>query len=343
MCTGIRFTDSKGSMYFGRNLDWSTSYGEKVLVTPRGYKRSWAFGSAAATSGVSGLLGARAKLSSGEGCKHAIIGMGIVADNIPLYFDCANEAGLAIAGLNFPGYARYEERPLPGKTNVAAYEFPFWVASTFETVDQIEAALPDVAIVGKAVSERYGVSLLHWIIGDKSRSIVVEYTASGMRVYHDDVDVLANQPDFGWHCENLRNYLSLNNDFPKPVAWGLAKLTAWGSGSGMRGIPGDYYSPSRFVRAAYLNANYPNQDTEPENVLRMFHTLGGVSMIEGAALMDNGFFEKTVYTGAYSEKTRCYYFNSYEDPAIKYVSLADVDANGCALLIPEPKLWPALA
>ena len=37
MCTGVRFADEDGNMYFGRNLDWSFSYGEKIVVTPRGY------------------------------------------------------------------------------------------------------------------------------------------------------------------------------------------------------------------------------------------------------------------------------------------------------------------
>ena len=38
MCTGVRFSDNEGNMYFGRNLDWSFSYGETILVTPRGYR-----------------------------------------------------------------------------------------------------------------------------------------------------------------------------------------------------------------------------------------------------------------------------------------------------------------
>ena len=38
MCTGVRFSDNEGNMYFGRNLDWSFSYGETILVTPRGYQ-----------------------------------------------------------------------------------------------------------------------------------------------------------------------------------------------------------------------------------------------------------------------------------------------------------------
>ncbi|MBD9133214.1 MAG: linear amide C-N hydrolase, partial [Bifidobacterium bifidum] len=30
MCTGVRFSDDEGNMYFGRNLDWSFSYGETI-------------------------------------------------------------------------------------------------------------------------------------------------------------------------------------------------------------------------------------------------------------------------------------------------------------------------
>lgn len=65
----------------------------------------------------------------------------------------------------------------------------------------------------------------------------------------------------------------------------------------MRGIPGDCYSPSRFVKAAYLNANYPQEESETENVVRMFRSLEGVVMIEGASRMGDGKFEKTIYTG----------------------------------------------
>ena len=43
MCTGVRFSDDKGNMYFGRNLDWSCGYSQKVVVTPKGYKYNSAF------------------------------------------------------------------------------------------------------------------------------------------------------------------------------------------------------------------------------------------------------------------------------------------------------------
>ncbi len=51
----------------------------------------------------------------------------------------------------------------------------------------------------------------------------------------------------------------------------------------MRGIPGDYSSPSRFVRAAYVNAHYPEKASEEENVSRAFHTLQQVAMADHAS------------------------------------------------------------
>ena len=313
MCTGVRFNDDKGNMFFGRNLDWSVGYGQKIVVTPKGYRYHSAF------------LGEMSP-------KYAVIGMAIIAENIPLYFDCGNEEGLAIAGLNFPGYAEYEKSAVEGKTNISAYEFPLWVAMNFSTVDEVESVLKNVAIIAKPINNQYPVSMLHWIIGDKTRSIVVEYTSAGMQIFHNDVDVLTNQPGYGWHKENLRNYMNLSSPQPEKVTWGKAEMTAFGSGSLMRGLPGDYYSPSRFVRVAYLNTHYPVKSTEEENVSRLFHTLAGVAMIDGAAAMASGDFEKTVYTGGFSAATKTYYWNTYEDPSIKKVALSEFDISGSELM-----------
>ena len=54
-------------------------------------------------------------------------------------------------------------------------------------------------------------------------------------------------------------------------------------------------------------------------------------MIDGAAAMASGDFEKTVYTGGFSAATNTYYYNTYDDPAIQKVALADYDANGSEL------------
>lgn len=314
MCTGIRFSGSEGGLYLARNLDWTSGYGERVVFTPTGYAPRSPFGAV-------------------EDIRYAVIGMGIVEDETPLYFDCRNDSGVAVAGLNFPGYAQYAPEPAEGKTNVAAFEFPLWVASQFKSVDEVEAALADVVIVDRPINEKYPSSLLHWIIGDSTRAIVVEFTADGMQVFDDDVDVLANQPGFEWHHENLRNYLNADPAFPEETVLGRAHLTPFGSGSHMRGIPGDYYSPSRFVRAAYVNEHYPEKSSEEENVSRAFHTLQQVAMVDGCAAMGSGEFEKTIYTGLFSSSTNTYYWNTYQDPAIRSVSMADQASDGTELVV----------
>lgn len=311
MCTGVRFTDTDGNMYFGRNLDWSCGYGETMVATPSGYTLDFAFGV--------------------QDEHRPLLGVGIIAEGKPLYFDCANEAGLAVAGLNFPGYAQYEKDAVEGKTNVAAYEFPYFIARNFETVDEVEAALPNIAIVAKAVNDVYPVSLLHWIIGDSKRSISVEYMADGMHVYHNGVDAMTNQPTFAYHLENLRNYMNVHPEFEEPVTWGTQELTPWGSGVSMHGLPGDFSSPSRFVRAAYINTHYPEQQGEQNNVTRLFKTLQSAAMVLGGAQMGNGDFEYTIYSDCFSAKTKTYYFNTYEDPSIKSYAMADFDMDGTEL------------
>ena len=130
----------RGNTYFGRNLDWSFSYGETILVTPRGYHYDTVFG------------------AGGKAKPNAVIGVGVVMADRPMYFDCANEHGLAIAGLNFPGYASFVHEPVEGTENVATFEFPLWVARNFASVDEVEEALRNVTLVSPDRAGTAGVS-----------------------------------------------------------------------------------------------------------------------------------------------------------------------------------------
>lgn len=320
MCTTVRFTSAEGQMFLGRNLDWGCGYGEKPRVVPAGFPVGYRFMEDAPAA-------------------HAAVGMCVDVNNYPMFFDCGNDAGLAVAGLNFPGFAAYADAPVDGKKNVCAYEFPLWVAASFSSVEEVRAALEGAVIVGVPAGEGLGVSYLHWIIGDAERSIVVESRADGLHVMDDPVDVLANQPSLEWHLENLRSYVTVTNDFAQPARWRGADLAPYGAGAGMRGIPGDSYSPSRFVKAAYLNASYPQKSGEKDNVIRMFRTLEGVAMVEGAARLAGGDFEYTLYTSCFAAGSGRYYWSTYDDPAIRYVGLADAaGAPVDRIVTPEPRL-----
>ena len=82
MCTGVRFSDDEGNTYFGRNLDWSFSYGETILVTPRGYHYDTVFGAGGkakpnAVIGVGVVMGCRCV----QRCKRTSTGK--ISDNQP--------------------------------------------------------------------------------------------------------------------------------------------------------------------------------------------------------------------------------------------------------------------
>ena len=321
MCTGIRFTDRSGAMYFGRNLDWTQGYGERVVMTPP-------------AAHVPPAFERTGDLERG----HAVIGMGIVVEGLPLYFDCGNDAGLAVAGLNFPQSTRYAPVAVEGRTNVAAYEFPYWVARNFSTLDEVRKALGDVAIVAKPVNEQLPVASLHWLIGDATGSVVVECLDGGLRVHENDVDVLTNEPDFDWQRTNLRNYLTLSEDEPAVAPWGRASLAPFGTGMGMQGIPGDYSGPSRFVKAAFVNTHYPVQEGERENVMRLFRTLGSVVVPDGCARMGDGAYERTLYTSCFSASSMTYYHAAYDDLEIRAYPLSSCDLSGT-----KPVIVPSAA
>ena len=86
MCTAITYKTKDN--YFGRNLDLEYGYNETVTVTPRNYKF---------------LFSNKMEIKQ----HFAIIGIATVVSNYPLYYDAANEYGLAMAGLNFPDNAYY--------------------------------------------------------------------------------------------------------------------------------------------------------------------------------------------------------------------------------------------
>ena len=153
-----------------------------------------------------------------------------------------------------------------------------------------------------------------------------------MHVYDNGLDVLTNQPPFPWHAENVRNYMHVSCEHPEPVTWTRDTLKAFGTGAGMVGFPGGYDPASRFVRAAFLNANYPAEEGEAANVTRLFRTLEGASMCKGGAKMTDGRYEYTLFSDGFSAATRTYYWCTYEDPARRSACMDDYDLDGAELL-----------
>lgn len=202
MCTAISYKAK--DFYFGRTLDYESSYGEEVVITPRHYQFSYAH--------------------MGECTTHyAMRGMAHVAEEYPLYYEAVNEKGLGMAGLNFVGNACYGEYEENAK-NVATYEFIPWVLGACESVEQVRDYLIGLNLIGETFAGKYPASSLHWLIADEKQSITVEMVEEGLRIYDNPVGVITNNPPFDKQMFLLNNYMQLS---PKQPENHLAPGSSW--------------------------------------------------------------------------------------------------------------------
>ena len=303
MCTAVSL-----GRYFGRNLDLERSYGESVVITPRHYKFSFR------------------TLPTSES-HYAMIGMATVAEGYPLYYEATNEKGLSMAGLNFPcnaHYGAYRE----GKDNVAPFEFiPYILGICKDTAEALEC-LENINLVNINFSGELPLSPLHWIISDKEKSITVESVREGLKVYDNPYGVLTNNPTFDYHLMNINNYMNLHEGMGENRLSERQNLSSYSLGMGALGLPGDYSSASRFVRAVFIKEKSPCFESERENVSHFFHILGGVAMPKGCVMTKDGEYEYTRYSCCCNADKGIYYYNTYDNIGITAVDMHDYDLEG---------------
>lgn len=310
MCTAITF--KAANHYFGRNLDLERSYGEGVVITPRNFKL-------------------RLRFLEPIDSHHAIIGMAKVIDSYPLYFEAANEKGLSVAALNFPYNAEY--KPFAdGKTNVAPFEFIPYLLSRCKSVSDVLKELENINLVKVNFSEELPLSPLHWLISDKESSITVECVAQGIQVYKNEIGVLTNNPTFDYHLMNLNNFLYLHEG-EQENRLGAPFFQKYSLGMGAMGLPGDFSSASRFVRAAFVKLKSVVPEKEEESVNQFFHILSSVAMPKGAVRAANGEFEYTRYSCCINTDKCIYYYTTYEDTSIKKVDINSYPLDGKEAII----------
>ncbi|MBQ6819716.1 MAG: choloylglycine hydrolase [Clostridium sp.] len=320
MCTALSINTVKGNYFFGRNMDLAYFFNQSVMIIPKSYEfRDLVTGNMVTN-------------------KRAIICMGTVIDNHPSIADGMNENGLAAAGLNFAGYAYFEKEPVEGKINIAPYDFIPWVLSNHDTVEEVKENISNIELVDVPINEKTPCPTLHWMISDKSgNSIVVEKTKEKLTYYNNPVGVLTNNPTFDWHLTNLNEYIYLTPNSPKDTEWSSQELTPLGIGAGTLGIPGDFASVSRFVRAAYIRANEPIIDNDINAVTQFFHMLDYVKMIRGGVMTKEGLEDLTLYSSCMDQEKGVYYYKTYGNNRINAVDMKKENLEGKELKIFEYK------
>lgn len=310
MCTAISFCTK--DHYFGRNLDLEYSYCETVTITPQHFPLPFRHLPTLRTH-------------------YAFIGMAYVKDDYPLYYDATNEKGLSMAGLNFPGNACYYHAA-SHKYNVAPFEFIPWILGKCANVSEAIALLKTTNLIDTPYSNELPLTPLHWLLSDATESITIEPLKGGLAICQNPVGVLTNNPPFPFQMFQLNQYLSLSsspatNTFSKNLP-----LDSYSRGLGALGLPGDFSSTSRFVRACFLKENSVCGNSESESLSQFFHILDSVAHPRGSVYLENNTYEITVYSSCCNTDKGIYYYTTYENRRITGIDMYANNPKGHKLI-----------
>ena len=239
-----------------------------------------------------------------------------------------NETGLAAGLFFFPGYgeyAAYDEKH--NDKTLCDMQFVSWVLSQFSSIDQVKEAIQKIDVV--TLSSKIGD--VHWrIVEPSGRMVVMEIVGGTPNFYDNNLGVLTNAPGFQWHMTNLNNYLNLE---PGSAANNTIKtgitLQPLGHGSGMLGLPGDFTSPSRFVRATFFQTTAPVWATGFDSVVQAFHILNNFDIPVGSqhakADIPKGLPSATQVTTATDQNALRFYYRTAWNSNIRCIDLKNID------------------
>lgn len=301
MCTAI--FENKHGIFFGRTLDLECSFGEKV---------------ASLSAGAIYPFIHMGNLK----CKYSILGMSLATEKQLLFYDAVNEKGLCAAALNFPGFAVYHKREKE-EIALASFEVIPYLLSQCESVSEVITALERATITPDDFSESFKSTPLHWMIADKERAIVLESVADGLKIYENPIGVMTNSPSFPYQELRLCDFMQLTPNHPHNSILPSQSIIPYSRGLGAQGLPGDYSSSSRFIRAAFAKEHTLIPQCSDESSCRkherqrIFDILRTLSLPYGIARTEKGEPIYTVYTSCIDMEKCEYSFFTFEDREIK--------------------------
>lgn len=323
-CTGMRLKAEDGSVAMARTMEFGTDTDSDILFVPRG--QSWQSVMPKGAKGMAWKNDYAFMGTNGFGMDHLVI-------------DGVNEKHMYVGGFWFAGQAEYSKfQPKLAKTSLNPADFIAWVLGTCANLKDVRAKLAKIQIPAVYLEAMHQVPGVHWIIVEGTgKALVVEPLRGKLVINDNPVGVFTNRPEFTWHQANLNNYINLHAANVPQAKLGEADLTAFGQGTGMLGLPGDYTPPSRFVRAAFLlNSAHPAKDADG-NITLAWNLINNVSIPKGAAReFDKDGKEHDDYTQwtVVYDLTRCAVtFRTYGNQDIRVVRMDKLPINGDKKLI----------
>jgi choloylglycine hydrolase len=252
---------------------------------------------------------------------------------LPVLVDGLNEKGLSGGIFYFPGFAGYQTIVASQEARaLAPWELLTWALTSFATTDEVRAALPTIR-VGKVTLAAWGtVPPMHYVLTDATgTTISVEYVNGILNIYDNPLGILTNAPTFNWHLTNLRNYIEISPQPAAPVNVAGLSLDPLSTGGNLFGMPGDFSSPSRCVRAAVFSRMTPQPASGHDAIMNGFHILDQFDVPEGAVPEPKGSdppFESTEWTTMSDLQALTFYIWTADNRAIRTLDLNAVDLDG---------------
>ena len=312
-CTGITLRAQDNAVVVARTVDWhGDEMNSMYVIAPRGHTQR----SLSPDGKMDGM-----EFTSVYGY------VGIAVQTPDFVIDGTNEAGLSAGLFYFPDYGEYPRyNPNRKENTIADFELVAWMLARFSTIDQIKDAIKNVTVTNVDPS----ASTVHWRITDATgKQVILEFIDGNAHFYDSKVGAIANSPGYPWHVTNLNNYINLEPGTNKPKELGDITLRAFGSDSGMLGLPGDFTPPSRFIRAALLSNYSVPQKNGYESVMKAFHLLNNLDVplgVEfGLGRATNNMPSATQWTIATDLKNKIIYYHTMYNRTIRSIDMNNID------------------
>ncbi|WP_440993089.1 linear amide C-N hydrolase [Cysteiniphilum litorale] len=184
--------------------------------------------------------------------------------------DGLNTEGVSIAALYLPGSVYPKYNPHDPRPALGIYDLSNFILGMANSTQDALKLIMQYQLVESAMYATSGLYIkdipLHIVIRDKTgHSAVIEFIDGKTVIYDHATNVLTNAPDYEWQIKNLTHYKTLSDKDAKaslPFAHFIPDYKtvikyAQPEDAGLLGMPGDYTSVSRFVRASILTRESP--------------------------------------------------------------------------------------
>ncbi|PZF76684.1 choloylglycine hydrolase [Aestuariivirga litoralis] len=322
-CTSFLLKAENGEFVYGRTMEFALPLHSKLMVMPRNFT-------------IQGV-GPDGKDGSGLAFKTKYAATGMNGLDLPYFVDGMNEKGLNGGLLFFPQIAEFQDVSAADAANsIASYQLLTYILTQFATVDEVKAGLSKIKVNRAPLAAFNGTLPIHVTVHDASgNSVAIEYVGGELNMIDNPTGVMTNAPGMQWHLDSLSMFATSTAAPVPPLVFNGKSFPQWSTGGGQVAQPGDYSSQSRFIRAAFLVNTAPKFKDASEGMPIAFHLLnqfdippGAIQTLAGGAAGGGvAGYEITEWAVSADLKNGIYQFRTYDNPAIRQVSLKDLDLD----------------